>query len=1011
MNEANDMSATQRLLIVEKPQLALDALLKLTRQFSHHPEFQQLIYTLLFTLSGQLSVSSSFAIFKKPDSTDMRSVFLATGKYITDKQLASLFLNSDLSAYFIDNCRPMSVDSLNCPDSCRTYKNILKDCDVRLVCPVVHGDNLLGFIGLSGKVTGKPYGKGDMELLETLINTVTPLVSNSYQFWEIQKLGAWYFDILNNVKQGVFAFGNDNRLKKINAAGIEILRRHNRAMNNAVALIRSSMEEIFPVDCFGDWWMIFNKAITENDTKSFHNVRAESVDGQKIYDVYLKRISGDSDFETDFIVTLDDVTERKNAERALELTQFSIDNAVDAAIWINCLGRITYANRAASNLLGYARKQLMDMPIMQIDPNITHINWPEIWQHAKESSIVIKESNLCHSDGRIIPVEISANYIEFEGAEYNCIFVRDIAERKAVEDEKRARLHRLQRQKAAITEIGNLGVSVNEDYEDIASAIASVLTQALEVNRAGIWLLSEDKEYVYCTDTYDVSTNRHSQGRVLKLTDYPIYFEALKTDRVIDCQNIAEDSRMTEFDAGAAEDRDLVSVLDASISISGELVGIIRLQHIGGQRIWQGDEVQFASEAASQTAAVFAEIERRRAEKQEQKMKEKLEHAEKMEAIGVLAGGVAHDLNNMLGPLVGYPELLLMKMPPDSPFRSQIEKMGRSAQSAADIIQDLLTLARRGRYEMGALTLNDVIEQYLDSTGYTRKCENNPSITVMTRLDRTLPAIFGSAPHLSKVIMNLVVNAIDAMPDGGELIIQTFEFESEEPFGTLSKIDPGQYVVLAVRDTGMGIQAKDIKRIFEPYYSKKKMGSSGSGLGLAVVYGIINDHKGFYDISSEVNKGTEFRIYFPVTQESLQVETSLKTDISGSERILVVDDIDEQRDIATEILLNLGYSVHAVSSGRAAVEYLSHNHADVVVLDMIMENNFDGLDTYREILKFHPTQKALIISGFSVTERVDTLLNIGAGAFIKKPFTVESLGKAVREEIDKQSERAISGPS
>jgi len=355
----------------------------------------------------------------------------------------------------------------------------------------------------------------------------------------------------------------------------------------------------------------------------------------------------------------------------------------------------------------------------------------------------------------------------------------------------------------------------------------------------------------------------------------------------------------------------------------------------------------------------------------------------------------------MLGPLVGYPELMLMKLPEDSPLRKQIKIMGRSARDAADVIQDLLTLARRGRYEMMPTDLNEVIENYLDSPSFIQLSESHSNVEKKINLTENIGPIQGSAAHLAKVVMNLIVNAYDAMPDGGEITISTTQENLTSLPSGYSKIEHRDYIVMRVSDTGIGMDLKDKERIFEPYFSKKKMGSSGSGLGLSVVYGIVMDHKGYYDIISKIGKGAEFMIFFPVV-DKLEKNNEEISDFSGNEKVLVVDDVEEVRDLASALISSYGYTVKTAKNGHEAIEYLEKNEIDLLVIDMIMEKGFDGLDTYKEILKIHTAQRAVIISGYSSTSRVEKMQELGAGKYIKKPFTREILGQSIREELDRK---------
>jgi two-component system cell cycle sensor histidine kinase/response regulator CckA len=214
----------------------------------------------------------------------------------------------------------------------------------------------------------------------------------------------------------------------------------------------------------------------------------------------------------------------------------------------------------------------------------------------------------------------------------------------------------------------------------------------------------------------------------------------------------------------------------------------------------------------------------------------------------------------------------------------------------------------------------------------------------------------------------------------------------------------GDYVILTVSDTGVGISSEDMERIFEPFYTKKVMGRSGTGLGMAVVWGTVKDHTGYIDIESTEGKGTTFTLYFPATREEVakdQSPVSIEDYRGKGESIVVVDDVEEQREIASRILKKLGYSVTSVSSGEEAVDYLTDNSADLLVLDMIMEPGIDGLETYRRITEFHPKQRAIIVSGFSETDRVKEAQRLGAGVYVKKPYLLEKIGLAVRDELDR----------
>jgi len=396
--------------------------------------------------------------------------------------------------------------------------------------------------------------------------------------------------------------------------------------------------------------------------------------------------------------------------------------------------------------------------------------------------------------------------------------------------------------------------------------------------------------------------------------------------------------------------------------------------------------------------------ERQRAEEEKRKLEERLNRVEKMEALGQLAGGVAHDLNNVLGVLSGYAELLLMEIPEGQRARHHAEKIMQSTEKGAAIVQDLLTLARRGVTKTEVVDLNDVVSDFFTTPVFENIQGYHPHVNFKIGRQETLLKIKGSPIHLEKTLMNLVLNAAEAIPGKGEVTIRTENRYLEKAIMGYDEVKEGDYVVLTVSDTGTGILAENREKIFEPFYTKKIAGRSGTGLGLAIVWGAVKDHKGYIDVQTDVGQGTTFTLYFPVTREEMtapQQKKWIEEYMGHGEKVLVVDDIADQREVASALLQKLGYEVRAVSSGEEAVEYLRQNKADLLVLDMIMVPGIDGLETYQRIMEINPKQKAVIVSGFSETDHVKEAQSLGAGAYIKKPYVMETLGIAIRNELQR----------
>lgn len=392
---------------------------------------------------------------------------------------------------------------------------------------------------------------------------------------------------------------------------------------------------------------------------------------------------------------------------------------------------------------------------------------------------------------------------------------------------------------------------------------------------------------------------------------------------------------------------------------------------------------------------------RRKIEEEKQELQEQLQRSQKMELIGTLAGGVAHDLNNILSGLVTYPDLLLMDYPDDQQLRKSISIIQKSGQKAAAIVQDLLTLARQGVAVPEALNLNEIIADFMASPEFFSIEQYHPHVSFEVDADPTLLNIEGSSVHLYKCIMNLISNAAEAMPDGGTVTLSSSNQYLDKPVKGYDDITKGDYAVLSVTDNGIGMSSEEIARIFEPFYTKKVMGRSGTGLGMTVVWGIVKDHKGYIDIHSSKGAGTRFDLYFPSTSKELNKhEVSVPLDqIKGNETVLVVDDVKEQRMIVSLILQKLGYSVVTLASGEDAVEYLRDHSVDLLILDMIMDPGIDGLETYKRIIELHPGQKAIIASGFSENDRVREAQNMGITAYVKKPYSLENIGLAIRAEL------------
>jgi signal transduction histidine kinase/ActR/RegA family two-component response regulator len=391
--------------------------------------------------------------------------------------------------------------------------------------------------------------------------------------------------------------------------------------------------------------------------------------------------------------------------------------------------------------------------------------------------------------------------------------------------------------------------------------------------------------------------------------------------------------------------------------------------------------------------------------KEQARLEKKLVQAERLKNLGILAGSVAHDLNNILSGIATYPEVLLMEEGLSPRVRQGLDIIKDSGQKASAVVSDLLTISRGGSMEMEVLNINSVVERLLGAADFDKIKDRYEQVEIKVALSPELFNIKGSYIHIEKAIMNLIIHGAQetVQKEGGEVSISTANFSVEQEMAGEMDLAWGEYVMLSVADNGSGISGEYQEKIFDPFFAKKAMGRSGTGLGLTLVWNTVQDHQGKVRVFSS-QKGTRFELFFPAVRREIVQEDGTKTlaEIKGQgECILVVDDLASQRKIASTILKNLGYQVFAVADGMEAVRFVQKNPVDLLVLDMVMEPSISGLETYQRIKKIYPDQKAIIVSGYSKSEAVLMAQDLGAGAFVKKPYTILDMGIALKAELEK----------
>lgn len=667
------------------------------------------------------------------------------------------------------------------------------------------------------------------------------------------------------------------------------------------------------------------------------------LDGENIDVLFGMKLAGRSGSIDSLIVSAVDITERKRYLEALRRSENRFrtlfDSAASGIALMDENGRYLRVNDALCAMMGFSREEMEKTTWQEMThPDDIKLTKGMIIDLLQGKSVLPLEKRYIHKDGRVVwgLINVALNIEESSEPLHYVVQVQDISQIKEVQAGMRLR---------------------EERYRQI-----------FEADLSGFFISNPSGKVLLCNQVFAGILGFTSVSEVVGRNIASFYHKADVWTGVVEAlwngQKI-ENSEM-EFLRGEGE---VVSVL---------FNGIGRIDDQGQLQEIQGHMVDIS---------------------RQKHLEVQLSRAQKMEAIGLMAGGVAHDLNNILSGIINYPELMLAKIDTDSPLCKPLQSIKDSGLRAAAVVADLLTVARGAANVREVHNIHDMAKGYLNSPECSRLWVLYPNITISLQCLTANASILCSPVHIKKCLMNLVTNAVEAIDNSG--LVQLVIREDRQTAQKDGADGPQKYVIIEVIDDGPGITEKDRERIFEPFYTKKVMGKSGTGLGLAVVWNTVQDHGGKIQVTSG-SRGTAFSLFFP-RHEKAALAPVVEQEFSGlkgdGESILVVDDEAVQRDIACQILTVLGYTVHAVACGEEAITFLQEQQVDLVLLDMFMDPGMNGCLTYQKIVERWPGQKAIIASGFSKSDDVKKAMQLGVGGFIEKPYSMEQLVRVVYREL------------
>lgn len=643
-----------------------------------------------------------------------------------------------------------------------------------------------------------------------------------------------------------------------------------------------------------------------------------------------------------------DVTERRRTEQALRESEErfrQLQEATFGGIVVHDKARVVDCNAELCRMSGYAYEEL-------IGNDGSRLFAPE-WRNVLKKHLDSNEESEydivgLRKDGSRIPLEVRSKIIPYAGQQLRVAELRDITQRKKTEEA-------LRKSRVRYRELYKEAHQAEELYQSL-----------LDSSPDAIVLFNVDQTIEYTNQAFgrmfgwDEQTLEKKPAayipRPQRESFYAVVREIIETGRPVqgkEGQGLTRDGRFLDVSISAARYLDYKGYPAGVLIIFRDITDTKRYQ-------WH------------------------------------MHQAQKMESIGTMAGGIAHDFNNLLMGIQGRLSLAVMQTEPQSRLCGHLKEIESYAMRAADLTHKLLGFARSEKGELLSTDINDLVHTQIRMFGRTCK-----SITIKENLTESLCNAMVDARQIDQVLLNMFVNACHAMPEGGNLYIETATETLPEERTAPHDLEAGSYVRISVTDSGVGMDAAVQRRVFEPFFTTKPKGE-GTGLGLASAFTIIKNHGGFITLYSEVGRGTTFNIYLPATEASAALQAEIENEIiHGEGTILLVDDEEMIADVAREMLSQLGYAVIVAGSGAEAIERLTENSDSVmlVILDLIMPD-MNGSEAFEQLKALQPDLKVLLASGYSLNGQAESLMQQGCNGYIQKPFNLTELSRKLYEILN-----------